>query len=584
MAAGRARASRLLTRATSRTATFSHNVDAPRRVRRTVIDFSSLPLPADVRLALADAFWNHFGARSAQQILTLWAHVRIFTRFAAWCASLHSLGDIRHEFLLRYIEWLNAQCRANGTSWSKSSRAGAYTTLRMLLQWLRRCRPGVLGDLQFPFNPFPWRNRDSGRVQRLSPQALRSILKACERDIKALRTLREQGECARRAGSSDPVSSLGGLLAAVDQHYSGIVPEHQTLSRAGHYPFRRALIRHGGTRQVEPYLYPRAESLLPYYLAILIHTAGNPDPIAELSCDCLQPIPLLDDRQVVVWAKRRAGATQRRSFRTTDPFEPPALVQEILEWTRRLRPHAARGSRDRLLLFKGMRGVSAWSTGMAKSAIRHDFLPRHGLPHFSLASIRPSVLGALYRASGDLQQVKAVANHRQVSTTVRYVETPEVEAQHRVRVAVLQRAFLGHISRPPSDGPSAACTVPATPEPSSSAVPSGPAVSMFGFDCKDPLAGIAPHTRRGELCTNFLGCFTCPNAIVTADAASLARLLQARDHLRHAAAQIHPARWEAIYAPLLRILEEDILTRFATGEFAAAARLQGTLPALPELR
>ena len=107
---------------------------------------------------------------------------------------------------------------------------------------------------------------------------------------------------------------------------------------------------------------------------------------------------------------------------------------------------------------------------------------------------------------------------------------------------------------------------------------------MFGFDCKDPLAGIAPGTRAGELCCNFLGCFTCPNAIITGDAASLARLSQARDHLLGAAAQIHPVRWEVIYAPLLRILEEDILARFSASELAAAARIASTLPPLPQLR
>jgi hypothetical protein len=107
---------------------------------------------------------------------------------------------------------------------------------------------------------------------------------------------------------------------------------------------------------------------------------------------------------------------------------------------------------------------------------------------------------------------------------------------------------------------------------------------MFGFDCKDPLAGVAPESRRGELCSNFLGCFTCPNAIIASDPASLARLLQARDHLRAAAATIHPARWDALYAPQLRILEEDILTRFAATELGAAARLRTTLPPLPDLR
>jgi hypothetical protein len=115
-------------------------------------------------------------------------------------------------------------------------------------------------------------------------------------------------------------------------------------------------------------------------------------------------------------------------------------------------------------------------------------------------------------------------------------------------------------------------------------MPPGTTVSMFGFDCKDPLKGIAPGTRAGEVCTHFLGCFTCPNAVITAEPASLARLLRARDHLRAGSTYLHPARWEAIYAPLLRILEEDILTRFSAHELAAAAALHSSAPSLPELR
>src|ERR1700685_2022154 len=156
MATQRARMSRPLRGATNRAATLAERVDAPRRVRRTVIDFSSLALPPDVKLALADAVWNHFGARSPQQILTAWTYVRVFIRFTGSCASLQSVVDIDQGLLVRYIEWLNAQSRANGEPWTKSSRSSAYTTLRMLLQWLVRCRPGVLGDLHFPFNPFPW--------------------------------------------------------------------------------------------------------------------------------------------------------------------------------------------------------------------------------------------------------------------------------------------------------------------------------------------------------------------------------------------------------------------------------------------
>ena len=107
---------------------------------------------------------------------------------------------------------------------------------------------------------------------------------------------------------------------------------------------------------------------------------------------------------------------------------------------------------------------------------------------------------------------------------------------------------------------------------------------MFGFDCSNPFAGVAPGSRRGELCTNFMGCFTCPNAIIAQDPMTLARLLQARDHLRTSATVLHAARWKAFYQPLLQILEQDILPRFGTDERASARVLIRELPPLPELR
>lgn len=107
---------------------------------------------------------------------------------------------------------------------------------------------------------------------------------------------------------------------------------------------------------------------------------------------------------------------------------------------------------------------------------------------------------------------------------------------------------------------------------------------MFGFNCMDPFAGVAAGTRPGELCTNFMGCFTCPNAIITPDPPTLARLIQARDHMRAASALLHPARWQVVYAPQLLILEEDILPRFSASELAAAQSLLTQLPPLPDLR
>ena len=548
--------------------------DAPRLVCRTLVDFGALDLPEDVRLALAEAFWGHFGIRSERSICSLWFDIKTFARFARESGAIGSVAGLDRDLLVRYIEWLNGQCRGDGRPWTKACKARTYTTLRTLLQWLERCRPGLIASIEYPFNPFPWRNRDEQPRDVIPPEVLRAILKACEADIAAMRAKREAAT-TQPSAADEALGTLAGLLQHLDRHFGGIVPRRHELA----YPVRLALVRFGGRKQVEPYLYPRAESLLPYYLAILIHTAGNPDPIAELRCDCLQALPLLDDRQALVWFKPRAHSLQRRTFSATDRFAPPALIEEILRWNERLRALAPAPLRDRLFLFKGLRGVSALSSGTAKSLLK-AFCERHGLPRFALASIRPGVLSSFYRASGDLGRTAAVANHATLAATVRYVDIPQVQTQHRARIADLQNAFVGHIEQPHATG---VATAPASVGPGA-VPPAGEVVSMFGFGCTDPLAGTATGTRRGELCTNFMGCFTCPNAIITPDPATLARLLQAREHLRAASAALHPARWQAFYAPQLRILEEDILPRFIASELAAAQALVTQLPPLPELR
>ncbi|MEJ8859513.1 hypothetical protein WKW79_33460 [Variovorax robiniae] len=547
-------------------------------MRNTVVDFTSLSLPEDVRLALAEAFWSHVGIQSERCIHTHWFHIKTFDRFVRETEAVAALAEMHGGMLLRYVEWLNAQSRPDGKPWSKSGRAGPYTTLRKLLQWIERCLPGTIASIAYPFNPFPWRNRDTPPRSKIPARELRAILRACEADIAQMRVAREAA-CAQRLTDSGKTGTLGWLLHHVDRHCGGIVPTAQELSRAGQHPVHRTLSRLGGLKQVEPCLYPRAESLLPYYLMILIHTAGNPDPIAELERDCLQSLPLLDDRQALVWFKARANSIQRRTFSSIDCFEPPVLVKEIVAWNKRLQPLAPVALRERLFLYKGRGAVTALSSGAVKSMLK-SFCERHGLPRFSLASIRPGVLASFYRSSGDLRRVSAVANHAHLATTVRYVQTPEVDAQHRARIAALQRAFIGHIEKARSSG----TAEPVAPRSNACVSRPGELVSMFGFGCTDPFAGVAPGTHRGELCTHFMGCFTCPNAIITPDPATVARLLQARDHLRAAARALHPARWQSFYAPQLRILEEDILSRFGASELAAAAPLVAQLPPLPDLR
>ncbi len=552
--------------------------DAPRMVRQTRIDFSALDVPQDVRLMLAEAFWGHFEGKPERSIHTHWFHVKTFGRFASESKCLRSIVDLNGAVLVRYVEWLNCQTRPSGSAWSKSGRAGAFSTIRKLLQWVERCKPGSVSRIEYPLNPFPWRNRDTPPRAKIPPLELRAILRACEQEIEASRRDRGEASLLKARDRTNP-GTLGWLLCQIEGRFGGIAPLASELSRTGNRPIAIALKRHGGLKRVEPLLYPRAESLLPYYLAIMIHSAGNPDPIVELKSDCIQSVPLLEDRKALVWFKARANALQRRTFSASDVFEPPSLVDEVLKWSRRLRPLIAEPLKDRLFLYKGARGASALTSARAKNLVR-IFCKRHSLPAFALASIRPGVLAGFYRATGDLKRTSSVANHANLSTTVRYVETPAVQSRDRSRIADLQMAFVGKLMAPVERHEID------TPTQASEVVQLGDKrlITMFGFDCKDPFAGIAPGSVRGKLCTNFMGCFTCPSAVIPADPKVLAKLVQAAEHLRGAAAALHPARWNTFYAPQLRILEDDILTRFSEKELAAARKLIAELPPLAELR
>lgn len=185
-----------------------------------------------------------------------------FDRFAAESQAVTSVADLNRTMLVRYIEWLNAQQCADGRPWAIASRACVYGALRQLLRWLERCRPGLVGSIEFPFLPFPGRGSDRPPRATLSARQLRAILRACEEDIARMRTARESA-AAQRAADRDIPGTLGWVLEQLDQRFGGIIPYHREAQRRGNYWLQAAVRRHGGAKQLGRYLYPRAVSLLP---------------------------------------------------------------------------------------------------------------------------------------------------------------------------------------------------------------------------------------------------------------------------------------------------------------------------------
>ena len=156
---------------------------------------------------------------------------------------------------------------------------------------------------------------------------------------------------------------------------------------------------------------------------------------------------------------------------------------------------------------------------------------------------------------------------------------PAVRAAQEVELARLQGRFVSWVRGDPEVvarelGVSADTAID---------IALGRNATASGFTCANPLAGIGPGQKPGRLCTAWLGCFTCPNAVIPLEAETLARLLQTRVALTDSRATMSAERWRVLYAPKLEILERDLLPRFPAELIDTVAQMMSGLAPLPPI-
>jgi hypothetical protein len=348
------------------------------------------------------------------------------------------------------------------------------------------------------------------------------------------------------------------------------------------------------------YLHLTVDTLVPFFLAIAIQTAANPDALRLIGRDCVAPHPLDEHRAVIDWAKPRAGGAvrraQRRSFDRRRQHAAPNLIDKVLAMTAPLAAHAPPSERDRLFLIRGNRpsgvkpiGSQTLSTGIRRFTARanghiaawndaHPDQPRTPLLNFAPVLFRGSVATEHYHATGgDIRAAQAVLNHARADTTDLYVRGPETRRLQDATVARLRELMVAWITggRSSSD--------PAGARPSMALIALGENANAFGHICANPLAGVAQGAVPGRLCPSFGACLACPGLVIPIDAAHLARILQAKRKLEWARDRIDPHRWQLLYAQSHHILTEDILPDFPAELHAAAERIISSLPLLPDL-
>ena len=561
-------------------------------------DLGKLGLPTDVTMLLADAFRNHLAASSSETHRHCGMALRVFARFAIEDGHVLSAGDLTTAMVGRYIAWLDRQIAGQTNKpWSKGSRANVLMQLRQMIDWTKRRHPARLPSrIDFPWRVWP--NRTADTRPRLGGENLKAILRACYEEIDEAWGRFEAGQTI--LATSGPVDGvdpeLCDLVRALARVNDGVLPS-RTLAIRSQVNIS-AVNRHGGLRHLGGYLHLTGETVVAFFIAIAIQTAGNPDALRLITRDCQVAHPLDEHRIIVEWAKPRAGAkvkrAQRRSFDRRRRHAAPNLIDRLLAMTALLVSRVSRQDRNRLFLVKSEKKDAV--TLIAEATLSHALKPfinrsnariaiwnkaaperaRQLLPDFAAVLLRGSVATEYYKASGgDIVATQDVLNHARADTTELYIKGPQTRRIQRETIARLQELMLGWIV-----GAKVNCEDRALRDwialASNATVP-------FSHDCLNPVAGTAPDSIAGRVCRHFGGCLRCPGLVIPINVEHMARILQAIGELERARERLDPRRFELLYASSLRILVDDILPDFPQSLRAEAESRMMTLPTLPAL-
>lgn len=559
-------------------------------------------MPDDISAAIARAFRAHDVASSAATRTAHWFALRVFGRFLREDARVRCAADLDTATIRRFITWLAMP--ANGRRRGVHSQSGQLGAIRPILKRAIADNPGLFAPgFAVPNNPIPLAGVQRLPQDRLTPAAMRALLAVCYAEID---TAWDKFQHGQTIVDLPNVTLHGGRTAERDRWIwklhrlgHGVLPPARGSDL--NKPDRQRIAEVGGFRELEGYLHLTTDTLVAFYVVLLIQTAANAGPLRQIKRDCLVPHPLERHRVMVEWVKPRAGGKvkrmQRRSFDNRRPYAAPRLIDRLLAMTAPLLPHVEPSSRDRLFLHRFLmttgrlerdyhaghivqatlrsamlRFYERQNAAIASWNEAHPEKPRPLLPDFSPKLFRSSMASAHYTASqGDIMAAKAVLNHASVVTTDIYVDGDAVRRLERDTIARLQALMITWVRgearshHPQHRGPDADARVTA----------------LFGHDCLRPIDN--GQARSGRVCPKLGGCLACPGLVVPIDPDHLARIVQATRHLEAARDRIDPIRFGLFYAPSLQVLMQDLLPAFPPEMMPDAERLMFALPPLPDL-
>lgn len=526
---------------------------------RSTFDFGKLGFSDTLSTALLRAFVALHGGHSIEMQRIVWRHLLFFA------GSLKAYGAPLETLPATCIDDLNHHLTK--TTYAITTRGAIQNSNLRLLRWCQRNSPEVLAPkIRLYAAPGRSRRRGDQEHRTLDDSFLKQILAACYADIEIIEDRIERYRLLPL--TEEPSTAADTLLELLMVGKGHIPSQRELLQSNGGYLLKRGVAILGGLNGIADQYCLTAADVFPFYLAILVQTSGNPQSLLRARRDCVVPHPIRSDLERVVWEKMRAGREQAPDFPKSKTWSAPNLIRKLLGLTNDLVPHALEAHKNDLFLCRNLKnGVRAPSWQAIHNQFK-VFRAKHNLPKFELRELRRAGAKLHHIAGRSIVAAQQRLNHASSDTTQIYTPLKDRSSAHETTIFRFQGILITEAALSTTERPKAVQTRTDSP----------PVQTVFGFGCKDPLLGIAPGSRAGEHCLQFSRCATCTGAIVVVDdPLVVSRIVGAREALvsaqKRSFSEGWSARFQAHYAPVLAIIEKDLLPAISDGVLQRAMAL-----------
>ncbi len=534
-----------------------------RRERDLQLDFSRLTVARPLQTSLKLAFEGAFGHLRCTTLKQNYYGVKTLCTYL--CDTVgEDTSALERQVLQGFSDWLAASGRKGGTNQS------TLNVVRSLLVFAARQNlPGIPSDIDA--NVWGFRRTEPVATVAIDEALKKRILEACQQEIIETESRFAAGIQAMQLVNEGTESELGRMLIDILTVGQGKYANKSQLRKR--MPGLVQRMSSFGYKLVYAHLFLMQKDLFPFYLAIVADTGGNPDALHKASRECFIPHPTKSDHVLFVWQKARAHSEQFVGYHAKREWTAAGIARKLLVLTENLVPLAPPEERDTLFLGMSPGG----NVGRCCTQLLHtnlgQFRTKYGLEAFTFKQFRHLAALTAYESRGFAIDAQERLNHRSLGVTHHYLNSPEIHARHQKTIV----HFAGLLESSARTSAQEASPERLAPQ---------PAETVFGFNCKDPFAGIAPGSQRGQACNQFFGCSTCPGAVVVLDDPKvIARLLKTADHLRserrRATSEGWLLRFDQLWGMTLSVLEMDVLP-LVTPEMRKLGEQQ-VAPKLPRL-